>query len=205
VSKFIVFEGGEGVGKTTQINLTQQWLVNNGIQVAITKEPGGSVLGAKIRSLLLDEGKIVPEAELLLYAADRAQHVRDIKLMLDVYDVVLCDRYIYSTIAYQGYGRQLDKDAIDWLNNFATAGLVPDLVLWLDLPAETGLERSMGRGKPDRIESESIEFHCRVRQGFADTFANLPPSQWCYVDASQERKLVNSDIQTLISANLYRK
>lgn len=200
--KFIVFEGGEGSGKTTQVDFARKWLTSIGFKVSVTAEPGGTQLGAKIRSLLLGKDYIESKAELLLYMADRAQHVREIKSMLDAYDVVLCDRYIYSTIAYQGYGKQLDLAAIDWLNDFTTDGLKPDLVLWLDLPPEVGLTRAMARGKLDRIESKSIEFHRRVRTGFTDAFTRLPPNKvnWAYIDANKAPDLVHADIRAMIYA-----
>lgn len=190
--KLIVFEGGEGCGKTTQLQKLYDWIVQSKSwqlllskgQVAgvkMTREPGGTVLGKQLRHLLLGETKlnepipankasapIVSKAELLLYAADRAQHVEEILLpWLEAGYWVLCDRYTDSTVAYQGYGRQLDLALITTLNQIATAGLRGDLTLWLNVPPEVGLARMRARGQADRIEQASIAFHQRVHDGFA--------------------------------------
>jgi dTMP kinase len=169
--KLIVFEGGEGAGKTTQIESVYRWLkasLQPPYTVKITREPGGTDLGQEIRNLLL--GKYAPSdrTELLLYAADRAQHVeQDLKPALAQNTIVLCDRYTDSTIAYQGYGRGIDLELIAQLNEIATQGLESDLTLWLDVPAEIGLLRAKNRGKRDRIEQADLAFHQRVRHGFS--------------------------------------
>ena len=186
--KFIVFEGGEGSGKTTQIQRLHQWLTawmttDEAIEllgtkdkikgIKITREPGGTALGLKIRQLLLSrtepsEAPIVSRAELLLYAADRAQHVEEIlKPRLNEGYWVLCDRYTDSTVAYQGYGRQLDLDLIHQLNQIATSQLKSDLTLWLNVSPETGLARMQQRGQADRMELAGDGFHHRVGAGFA--------------------------------------
>jgi dTMP kinase len=186
VGRLIVFEGGEGAGKTTQLQLLGQWLERSGWQarlqaqlphlpqpVLVTREPGGTPLGQQIRQLLLDPtaAAIADRAELLLYAADRAQHVEmKLKPHLAAGGVVLCDRFIASTIAYQGYGRGLDLDLIAQLNQIATAGVTVDLTLWLDLDVKLGLSRARQRhpagGGLDRMELVDITFHQQVRQGF---------------------------------------
>ncbi len=164
--KFIVFEGVEGCGKTTQIQRSRQWLLNSGWlaklqshklikQLVATREPGGTDLGVGVRQLLLNPARelIHDRAELLLYAADRAQHVETfLRPHLADGDLILCDRYTDSTIAYQGYGRGLDFALIDQLNQMSTNGLESDLTLWLDLEVERGLARTQKRGASDRIE-----------------------------------------------------
>lgn len=169
--KLIVFEGIEGCGKTTQLERSRQWLTTiQQADVIPTREPGGTQLGAGIRQLLLhtDDEPIHDRAELLLYAADRAQHVENfLRPHLERGALILCDRYTDSTIAYQGYGRGLNLDLIDQLNQVATGGLQSDLTIWLDIDVEVGFERMKQRGKRDRIEQASLDFHRRVQQGFA--------------------------------------
>lgn len=181
--KFIVFEGGEGSGKTTQIQRLQQWLETEEGQnllrtkdnfkgIKITREPGGTSLGKQIRQLLLspseDGAQMVSKTELLLYAADRAQHVEETIIpWLENGYWVLCDRYTDSTVAYQGYGRGLDLDLIFRLNQIATSQLKSDLTLWLDVSPSVGLARMHQRGQADRIEQAGDVFHQRVSDGFA--------------------------------------
>lgn len=183
--KLIVFEGGEGSGKTTQIQALYDWLSQSealkrlraqgrvaGIQ--LTREPGGTPLGQQIRHLLLSasDAPMASSTELLLYAADRAQHVAETLVpWLDQGYWVLCDRYTDSTVAYQGYGRQLDLTLIDQLNQIATrtpAGpLKSDLTLWLNVSPTVGLARMHRRAQADRIEQAGVQFHQRVADGFA--------------------------------------
>ena len=169
--KLIVFEGIEGCGKTTQLERSRHWLTTiQQADVIPTREPGGTPLGGEIRKLLLhsDDEPIHDRTELLLYAADRAQHVEQfLRPHLERGALILCDRYTDSTIAYQGYGRGLDLNLIDQLNQVATGGLQSDLTIWIDIDVELGFERMKQRGKRDRIEQASIEFHQRVRMGFA--------------------------------------
>ena len=181
--KLIVFEGGEGSGKTTQIQRLHRWLpqqkflqllrtqnVISGIK--LTREPGGTEIGKQIRQLLLAQQKtgdapLLSKTELLLYAADRAQHVEEtLRPWLEQGYWILCDRYTDSTVAYQGYGRQLDLTLINTLNQIATDGLKSDLTLWLNVPPEVGLARAAKRGAADRIEKASKAFHQRVSAGF---------------------------------------
>jgi dTMP kinase len=193
--KLIVFEGGEGSGKTTQIKRLHEYLTQSeGLKllqtenrvrgIKLTREPGGTALGKQIRHLLLhyqpdlaDESvtpmPIVSKAELLLYAADRAQHVEEVLLpWLKQGYWVLCDRYTDSTVAYQGYGRQLDLALIHQLNQIATSQLKSDLTFWLKVPPAVGLARMHQRGQADRIEQASGLFHQRVSEGFAALAAN---------------------------------
>jgi len=209
--KLIVFEGVEGGGKTTQIKAAQFWLqdlLNSATSkrdIIVTREPGGTQLGAKLRSLLLEysgEAPILSTAELLLYAADRAQHVAEmLKVALASGTIVLCDRYTDSTIAYQGYGRGLDLNLIEQLNAIATAGLESDLTIWLDLDVEVGLSRTRGRGSNDRIEQEAIAFHRRVQQGYFE-LSQRYPQRIVRVDASLSESAVRDRIQTILRQHL---
>ena len=146
--RFIVFEGVEGCGKTSQMQLCAEWLQSLGISVVLTREPGGTELGLDLRRLLLQKAEDKPIAEgteLLLYAADRAQHVaQELKPKLAQGKYILCDRYVDSTIAYQGYGRNLDMNLIHQLNDIATGGLTSDITIWLDGEVEVGLARKRG-------------------------------------------------------------
>ncbi|ABD01813.1 thymidylate kinase [Synechococcus sp. JA-2-3B'a(2-13)] len=169
---FITLEGGEGVGKTTQQALLVERLRQEGYACLCTREPGGTALGKTLRELLLHGDPFSPLAELLLYAADRAEHVsKVIAPALAAGQVVVCDRFTDSTLAYQGYGRGLDLEKIRQLNHLATGGLQPHLTLWLDLPPEVGLARAKAR---DRLEQERLEFHRRVYQGFQALAAAEP-------------------------------
>lgn len=198
--KLIVFEGVEGCGKTTQIQLTSEWLQSIGVPVIVTREPGGTNLGIHLRRLLLEANNnaIDPRTELLLYAADRAQHVeQELKPNLAAGKCVLCDRFIYSTIAYQGYGRNLDMNLIDQLNTIATAGLETDLVLWFDIDVETGLARKRKSVQAlDRIELELIDFHRRVQQGYT-ILASMYPEKIVRINADQDKNTIQDQIQQI--------
>jgi dTMP kinase len=184
MGKFVTFEGGEGSGKTTQIKLAADWLRERGIPVLATAEPGGTPLGRKIREILLNRGSwtIGAEAELLLFAAARAQHVRETILpALEAGQWVLCDRFADATLAYQGFGRGLDVEFIRTLNDFSTCSLKPDLTLLFDLPVEAGLERAKKRtagirpeAAEDRFEREERTFHGRIREGYLSLAAEEP-------------------------------
>lgn len=173
--RLITFEGIDGSGKTTQLRMLADWLAGAGYDVVTTREPGGSTLGATIRAALLDSepGSVDPLAELLLYAADRAHHVRRlIQPALAAGQIVLCDRFCDATIAYQGFGRRLSLDLIHQLNHLATDGLTPDLTLLYDLKVEVGLARTDARqvssdsNRRDRLDREPEDFHQRVREGY---------------------------------------
>lgn len=214
--KLIVFEGVEGGGKTTQIQLLQNWLLEKGqsipfsskstdLEVIVTREPGGTKLGKALRGLLLDadvSGESIQErAELLLYAADRAQHIEAlIKPHLSRGAIVLCDRFTDSTIAYQGYGRGLDVELIQQLNHIATGGLKSDLILWLDIDVEIGLARAKNRGKPDRMEQADIEFHRRVKQGYQELAKGNPLI--VRIDANLTMEKVQQQIQEIMKRKL---
>ena len=202
--KFIVFEGVEGAGKTTQIYQTAEWLQSMCSQdraVVITREPGGTKLGQQIRQLLLDDpdSLVTNRTELLLYGADRAQHVEStIEPHLQRGDIVLCDRFTDSTIAYQGYGRGFDLDEIDRVNQLATGGLQSDLTFWLDLDVTIGLQRVLSRGKPDRMERATLDFHQRVRQGYQE-LANSYPNRIVRIDANRPQSVIQIEIQAILT------
>ena len=178
MSLFVTFEGIEGSGKSAHLRLLAAALRTAGRAVVETREPGGTPLGVALRDLLLTPSDVPPEplAELLLYCADRAQHVaRVIRPALAAGQIVLCDRFSDSTIAYQGYGRGLDLDTVRALDARARAGLEPDLTFLLDCPTASGLERARHRsGTGDRFEQEALAFHEAVRRGFHDLAAAAP-------------------------------
>jgi len=185
---FITFEGVDGCGKTTQRELTAAWLREQGRSVVETFEPGGSALGAEIRRLLLDGEHVpVPEAELMLFLADRAQHVHEvIRPALESGAVVLCDRYTDSTRAYQLAGRQLNTDRLDTMLDVAELGCRPERTLWFDLPVSEALNRMRGRAATGeistRMDDERQSFHEAVRNGFVAIF-EAEPGRICRVDA----------------------
>jgi len=176
-TRFITFEGVDGCGKSTQMKLTAEWLAAVGEQVCTTFEPGDHSLGQEVRHLLLSNGHSpVPETELLLFLADRAQHVCELILpALQGGQWVLCDRFTDSTLAYQMAGRRLDAAALDGLLRFAELGIRPSFTLWMDLPVQKALERirlrTQAGGGATRIDEETLSFHTRVRQGFARIYS----------------------------------
>ncbi len=176
----MTFEGVEGAGKTTQIALLKAALERQGRRVCVTREPGGDAVAEGVRQLLLSQ-EMSPRAELLLFLASRAQNVeRVIKPELEQGAVVLCDRFIDSSVAYQGVARGLGRDTVAELNAFATGGLVPDITFLLDLDVETGLSRQTDR---NRMEEESLAFHLHVRQGYLQE-AQRSPGRFCVLDAA---------------------
>jgi dTMP kinase len=180
---FISFEGGEGSGKSTQTKLLKEWLEKNGEAVLLTREPGGTPLGNQLREILLDNktGLISPRAEALMYAADRANHVfAKIRPALDKGEIVITDRYFDSSVAYQGAGRVLLPAEVARISRWATESLTPTLTIIMDLPAEIGLARL---DSTDRLESEPLAFHERVRQEYLN-LANTDPERFMIVDAS---------------------
>lgn len=166
---FIAFEGADGCGKSTQLHFLAEYLESLGVHVVHTREPGGCLVAEKIRDILLDNAnsEMAAETEALLYAAARAEHVRHIiKPAVDNGKVVLCDRYIYSSIAYQGYGRQLDVETVWNINRFAVSNYMPDVTVFLNVPPERGFERMHKRAELDRLENAGLSFHQRVWGGF---------------------------------------
>ena len=203
--RFVVMEGIDGCGKTTQLQALMQWLPGSGLlppgaAVIQTREPGGTALGQALRQLLLHPPEAADPcsvAELLMYAADRAQHVeRVIRPALERGDWVVSDRFAGSTLAYQGYGRQLDRNLIAQLEHIATGGLQADATLWLQLPLQRSLARRAGQTN-DRIEAAGQAFLQRVCDGFAALAAER---QWCTIDADQPAPAVTAQIRQRLSA-----
>ena len=195
---FIAFEGGEGSGKSTQTVLLKKYLESIGEQVLTTREPGGTELGKSLRTILLDPatGAISPRSEALLYAADRAHHVYlTIRPALEAGQVVITDRYLDSSIAYQGAGRVLQPSEVARISRWATESLTPTLTIILDIPAEKGLARLDGA---DRIEQESLAFHERVRREFLN-LANVDPERYFVVDATQGEAEISRQINERVS------
>jgi len=206
---FITLEGGDGAGKTTQAELLEQWLEGRGLEVVRTREPGGTRLGTEVRRLLLHGGDEIGEvdvrAEALLYAADRAQHVaKVVRPALERDAVVVQDRYIDSSLAYQGAGRVLDVDEVRRISEWATGGLWPDLTILLDLDPETSSGRRRGRGgSSDRLESEAVEFHTAVRDGFR-ALAKADPHRFFTIDAALPVDEIHTRIVGRVSGFLTR-
>ena len=198
---FITFEGCEGAGKSTQIRLLSQYLAELGKECVVTREPGGSAISEAIRTVILD-GKntaMTDECEALLYAAARAQHLSDTVLpALEAGKTVLCDRYIFSSFAYQGYGRGLDMDFLRAVNSFALQGHMPDITLFLDIPPRSAFERKHGADQNDRIEQAGEAFHARVYQGYL-RLAEEYPGQIVRVDCSDTRFEANEKIRALLA------
>jgi dTMP kinase len=185
--KFITLEGGEGVGKTTNLAFIKDYLQQHGIPVAVTREPGGTALAEKIRHLLLDKGSetITEPAELLLVFAARAQHLKHvIEPALARGEWVLSDRFTDATYAYQGGGRNMRAGTIEWLENLVQGNLRPDLTVLLDAPVEIGMDRARERGAFDRFESEKISFFERVRRAYL-LQAELHPERIKLIKANQ--------------------
>jgi dTMP kinase len=217
---FISFEGGEGTGKSTQLRLLTAWLKKNAQSPIVTLEPGGTPIGEKIRDLLLDpkNGRLSPRAELLLYEADRAQHVDElIEPELSKGSILVCDRYADSSYVYQGICRKLGEPRVADLNRFATRGLMPDLTIVLDLPETEGLKRIRKRleedaalhgirrrVKLDRLEREKTDFHRRVRQGFLK-LARKEPRRIRILDASQSVEAVFEQVRSHVEPALKRR
>ncbi|MHB8636615.1 MAG: dTMP kinase [Fimbriimonadaceae bacterium] len=184
---FVTFEGGEGVGKSTAISGAAQALRSTGRRVLKTREPGAGAFGAAVRTLLLDSNHITDRSELFLFLADRANHcVQVIEPALARGEIVLCDRHADSTVVYQSIVRGLDETFVRAANAFATNGLVPDLTLLLDAPAEAGLSRL---GSKNRLDREPLDFHRQVREGFL-RLAQNEPDRWRTIDATQDVQAV---------------
>lgn len=195
---FIVFEGGEGAGKSTQEALLAEWLEQQGHTVLRTREPGGTPAGEAIRTVLLSNeyAGLTDRAEALLFAAARGEHVAQvIRPALEAGSVVVCDRYLDSSVAYQGYGRNLGAEHVRSLSLWATHDLLPDLTVLLDIDPVVGLSRVTS---PDRLESEPIEYHQRVRQAFLD-IASTDPQRYLIVDASQSTQAIAERIRSRVA------
>lgn len=200
-SYFITFEGPEGSGKSTQATMLADALRSLGLKVKLTREPGGDTLSEEIRKLLLDGGdhSVTDRAELFLYLAARAQHTNlVIRPFLEEGGVVICARYIDSTVAYQGYGGGLNIEAIRRMNMFATENLKPDLTLLMDIDVETGLKRQQ---QWNRMERKAVEYHQRVRQGFLEE-VNLFPNRIKTIDATNDIDFVHRQILHYVAEKL---
>ncbi len=214
MTMLITFEGIEGSGKTTQIKLLGEYLHKKEISFLVTREPGGTVIGNKIRKILLDSqnSRIVPFAELLLYAASRSQHVHEV-----IYPaikkglVVICDRFTDATLVYQGVARGLDLQFIKNLNRMATKDMAPHLTLLLDCPVEVGLLRAVARinsrqegAKEDRIENEDFSFHQKVREGYL-AIAHEEPDRVVVLEGMQDENSIHQEICRIISEKISDK
>ncbi len=202
--KFITLEGGEGVGKTTNLNFIKDYLKQHAISVVVTREPGGTVLAEKIRHLLLDKDSeaISEHAELLMIFAARAQHIKHvIEPALAKGAWVLCDRFTDATYAYQGGGRNMRVSTIEWLENLVQGNLRPDLTVLLDAPVEIGIERARERGAFDRFESEKISFFEQVRRAYL-LQAELHPERIKLIKANQSLADVQRALIDVIGAFL---
>jgi dTMP kinase len=208
VRLFITFEGIEGSGKTTQIQLLNRYLEGRGYRCHITREPGGCRIGEKIRDILMDTNNenLTPLSELYLIMANRAQHVMEvIEPALKNQSILICDRFYDATMAYQGFARGMALDLIERLNQTVTKGLKPDLTILLDCPVEVGLERATGRmeagdllGKEGRFEGERGDFHQKVRDAYL-TMAKTEPRRIKVVDGSRDVHVVDLEIRQLVN------
>lgn len=197
---FISLEGIEGTGKTTQARLLSERLTEKGYKVILTQEPGGTVIGNRIREILLhvDHREMSYMAELLLYNAARAQHLSEkIIPALNEGNIVITDRFTDSTVAYQGYGRGIDVELLKSIDLIATGGIRPDLTILFDLEVETGLKRNRGINKVDRLELEDIEFHKKVREGYLK-IAEAETERIKIVDASMPLKDVSEKVWEIV-------
>lgn len=201
---FISIEGVEGAGKSTQIRLLAEFLQEQGYDVTITREPGGTVLAERIRGLLLetDGETIEPLTELFLYQAARAQHVHAVILpALARGAVVLCDRYVDSTSAYQGAGRQIPSEIIDRLNRMAAGKAWPDMTFLLDMPAASGLQRARDRGSTDRMMAETLAFHQRIRDKFLE-LAQQEPNRITIMDGTRSIDAIQAELRERVLRRL---
>lgn len=203
--KFVTFEGCEGVGKSTQVKKLKEYLASRGINAVFTREPGGTPISEQIRTIILDpENKSMDDVtELMLYAAARRQHTQEfIKPRLENGETVICDRYIDSTTAYQGYARGLGSETVENLNALAVGDVNIDLTIFLDLPPERAFDRKGGRDEGDRLENEKMEFHKRVYDGFCK-IAEKNPGRVVRVDASGSKQQTHEKIiKTLIERGI---
>ena len=202
---FVTLEGPEGAGKTTQLKQLSKQLDILGIDHIVTRDPGGTPLGRQIRRILLNpENPVNPMTELLLYQADRAQHVGEVIMpALKEGKLVLCDRYTDSTMAYQGYARGIDFGVIEELNQVATGGLKPELTILFDLESSEGLSR-LHPGGHDRLEREAIDFHHKVRDGYHQ-LAKKEPERWKTIDASKPMTTVQTELRRVLTEQLSGK
>lgn len=194
--KFITFEGCEGVGKSRQIHFLEEYLKSKGIEYYLTREPGGTVVSEQIRNIILDGKNIsmTNECEALLYAAARVQLLKEkIKPLLEQGKLVLCDRYIDSSFAYQGYARGLDIEFVEKINDYAITNFMPDYTVFLSLEPEKAFKRKGGVDKTDRVEQSGIEFHKKVFQGYVE-LSKKYSNRFIVIDASGEKEQTHQKI-----------
>lgn len=202
---FITFEGIEGCGKTTQARLLYEALLEKGLKTVLTEEPGGTSLGQKLRKLLLEEDhSIHPLTELLLYNASRAQHVMEkIRPLLKEGAIVICDRFMDSTFAYQGYGRGIEGKIIRSLDEISRQGLLPDITFLIDIDPEMGLKRHYSTKVLDRLERESLDFHRLVREGYLE-LARLEPERFRIINGAESIEHIHHIIVNTVLDQLVR-
>ena len=209
MSLFITFEGPDGSGKTTQAQLLYEYLQERGYPVFLTREPGGTGIGDQIREVLhsLENTEMLPQTEILLYSASRAQLVGQIiRPHLARGEIVLCDRYADSTLAYQGYGHGLDLQILQVITSFATGGLKPDLTIYLDIDVEEGLRRKLaahqtGEAEWNRMDQQELAFHRQVRGGYLQMVA-AEPERWVVIEAAQPADAAQRAIRAEVEAKL---
>lgn len=209
MSLFITFEGPDGSGKTTQAQLLYEYLQKRGCPVFLTREPGGTSIGDQIREVLhsLENTEMLPQTEILLYSASRAQLVGQIiRPHLAQGEIVLCDRYADSTLAYQGHGHGLDLQVLQVITNFATGGLKPDLTFYLNIDVEEGLRRKLaahqaGEAEWNRMDQQELAFHRRVRQGYLEMIA-AEPERWVLIEATQPADVAQRAVRAKVDAKL---
>ncbi len=202
--KFITFEGTDGSGKTTQIKLLEEYLKDKGYEVVLSREPGGTKVSELIRDLILDPAntEIVPLTEMILYAASRAQHVAQvIKPAIEAGKIVICDRFVDSSYAYQGCGRGLDLRLIADVNRVAIDGISPDVTFFLDIDPETAIKRRIDATGADRIEQEKLDFHKRVYEGYKK-MSLLFPDRIMTIDAEKSIDEISSQLNRYIDTIL---
>jgi dTMP kinase len=212
MSCFITFEGPDGSGKTTQLQMLCRYLVRRGWPVLLVREPGGTDIGDQIRTVLHDTRNVsmLPNAEVLLYSASRAQLVGQvIRPALEAGSVVLCDRYAEATMAYQGYGHGLDLELLRAITTFATGGLRPDLIVYLDIEIEKGLQRKKssfqaGQGEWNRMDQKELDFHRRARTGYLQ-MAAAEPERWFILDATRSIASLQDSIRRRVKHLLAEK
>jgi dTMP kinase len=212
MSCFVTVEGPDGSGKTTQLHILHRYLVRVGWPVLLVREPGGTDIGDQIRSVLHDTRNVsmLPNAEVLLYSASRAQLVGQvIRPALGAGSVVLCDRYADATMAYQGYGHGLDLELLKAITTFATGGLRPDLIIYLDIEIEAGLRRKKssfqaGQGEWNRMDQKELDFHRRARAGYLQ-MAAVEPGRWFVLDATRSIASLQDSIRRRVKRLLVEK
>lgn len=206
--KFITFEGIEGSGKSTQIKLVSEYLIQKGVSLIVTQEPSGTDIGRKIGNILFhrEHGHLCAETEMFLFCAARAQHVREVIIpALEQNKIVLCDRFSDATYAYQGFGRGIDHNMIKVINDYSAMLLKPDMTLLFDLPVEVGLKRATERNNQlkdpaaaDRFEREKFDFHTRIRKGYLD-MSRKEPERFRVIDASRDVGVIQEEVRRCIS------